>query len=187
MNTSLKDFRVAILVTDMFEEVEMTKPREALDHAGATTDLISVKKDKVISANHFDKSKEYLVDEFIEDVDPSAYDALLLPGGALNADFLRADERAQDFVRAFDEADKPIAVICHGPWTMISAGLVDGRHMTSFHTIADDIRNAGAEWSDKPVVIDNNWVSSRQPDDIPQFNEAMLKLFHEHHMAVPVS
>lgn len=179
MPKPLTGMKVAIIATDMFEEVEMTKPRHALEEAGAITHLISPKKGEVLSANHFDKSKTYPVDEHIDDVYASDYDALLLPGGALNADFLRTEESVQEFVRQMDEADKPIAVICHGSWTLISAGLVDGRYLTSFHTIADDIRNAGGEWSDQPVVIDNNWVSSRKPDDIPQFNDAMLNLFAE--------
>lgn len=177
MKINLQGIRVAILVTDMFEEVELTKPRQALDTAGAETHLISPQKDEVMSANHFDKGKKYDVDYHIDNVSADDYDALLLPGGALNADFLRVESAVQDFVRAIDEADKPIAVICHGPWTLVSAGLVDGRKLAGFHTIADDIRNAGGEWQDKPVVIDDNWVSSRKPDDIPQFNEAMLGLF----------
>lgn len=175
----LSGFSVAILVADMFEESEMTKPRQALEDAGAATTLISLKKGEVQAANHFDKGKLYPVDEIIDDVNAEDYDALLLPGGALNADFLRANEQAQEFVREIDEASKPIAVICHGSWTLISAGLVDGRYLTSFHTIADDIRNAGGEWTDQAVVIDHNWISSRQPDDIPQFNAAMLKTFAE--------
>lgn len=186
MTQSLAGFRVAILVTDMFEEVEMTQPRQALEDAGATTELISIKPGKVMAAHHFDKSKSYPADATIDKVDAEDYDALLLPGGALNADFLRVDESAQEFVRHFDETTKPIAVICHGAWTLISTGLVDGRKLTSYHTIADDIRNAGGEWFDEPVVIDNNWVSSRKPDDIPQFNEAMIKLFADSRLPMAV-
>lgn len=174
---ALQGMRIAILATDMVEESELVEPRDALLEAGADVQLIAPKEGKIISANHFDKSEEYTVDASLEEVEPTDFDGLLLPGGALNADFLRVEPRAQRFVEQFDTAGKPIAVICHGPWLLVSAGLVEGRHLTSFHTIADDIRNAGGEWADQAVVIDGNWVSSRSPDDIPQFNKAMIELF----------
>jgi protease I len=163
----------------MVEEVELTEPRQALEDAGADVQLISPKEGNIISANHFDKSESYRVDSALEDVKPTDFDAVVLPGGALNADFLRIDNRAQGFIQQIDEAGKPIAVICHGPWLLVSAGLVEGRQLTSYHTIADDIRNAGGEWTDAEVVVDDNWVSSRKPDDIPAFNKAMIKLFAE--------
>ena len=177
MATKLAGMRVAIIATDMVEEIELTQPREALEEAGAITELLSPKKGEIVSANHFDKSTTYPVDVILNEVVPAEYDALLLPGGALNADLLRVEPLAQEFVQHFDQEGKPIAVICHGAWLLVSAGIVDGRNLTSFHTIADDIQNAGGDWTDQPVVIDSNLVSSRKPDDIPVFNQAMIKLF----------
>jgi deglycase len=179
MEKPLDGINVAILATDMFEEVELKKPQEALEEAGATTEIIAPKEPEIMAARHFDKAGTYMVDRLLNEADPNDYDALLLPGGALNADQLRAEPLAQKFVQRFDADDKPIAVICHAPWLLISAGLVKGRTLTSFHTIADDIKNAGGTWIDKEVVRDNNWVSSRQPDDIAAFNMAMIKLFAE--------
>lgn len=173
----LRGLRVAILTTDMFEEVEMTEPRQALDDAGADTTLIAPHDGEVIAANHFDKSESYPVDASLDEVEPTDFDGLLLPGGALNADKLRVEPKVQAFIQHFDETGKPMAIICHAPWELISAGVVEGRQLTSYHTIADDIRNAGGEWTDQEVVIDNNWVTSRQPDDIPAFNAAMVELF----------
>jgi protease I len=128
---------------------------------------------------HHDKSKKVDVDLLLDDANPDDYDAVLLPGGALNADALRVEKAAQEFVREIDRAGKPIAVICHGPWLLVSAGLVKGRTLTSYHTIQDDIRNAGGNWKNQEVARDANWVSSRQPSDIPTFNRAMLALFAE--------
>lgn len=175
----LTGLRVAILATDMVEEAELVEPRQALEAAGAEAVLIAPKDGSILSANHFDQSDEYAVDTTLEDADPKHYDALLLPGGALNADKLRVEPAAQRFVEQFDEAGKPIAVICHAPWLLVSAGIVEGRKLTSYYTIADDIKNAGAIWLDKEVVVDDNWVSSRKPDDIPAFNKAMIELFAE--------
>jgi protease I len=177
MRKSLAGMRIAILATDMVEEIELVDPRQALEDAGAETDLIAPKDGEIISATHFDKSEAYPVDATLDEVEPTDYDAVLLPGGVANADMLRADPRAQQFVQQMDEAGKPIAVICHGAWLLVSAGLVDGRTLTCYHTIADDIINAGGEWVDKPTVVDENWISSRRPDDIPQFNVAMINLF----------
>jgi protease I len=179
MAEDLQGMRVAILATDMVEEVELTEPWQALEDAGAEVSLIAPKEGRIISANHFDKSEEYPVDATLEEVESTDFDAVYLPGGALNADYLRAEPRAKRFVQQMDETGKPIAVICHGSWLLISAGLVEGRQLTSYHTIADDIRNAGGEWTDEPVLEDHNWVSSRKPDDIPMFNEAMISLFAE--------
>lgn len=186
MKKELQDMQIAILATDMFEEVELTEPRKALEDAGAETHLISVKGGDIISANHFDKSRTYDVDATFEEVDAADYDAVLLPGGALNADFLRADPHAQHFIAEMDEAGKPVAFICHAAWLLVSADLVHGRKLTSYHTIADDIRNARGTWLDQAVVVDDNWISSRQPSDIPKFNEAMIKLFAESYHLIPV-
>jgi protease I len=175
--TPLSGMRIAILATDMVEEAELVEPRAALEEAGAEVDLIAPKGDEIISANHHNKSEPYPVDHVLSEVDAADYDGVLLPGGALNADVMRVEPRVKEFLRDMNDAAKPMAIICHAPWELISAGLVEGRHLTSYHTIADDIRNAGGEWSDEEVVIDNNWVSSRQPDDIPAFNAAMIDLF----------
>ena len=179
MTEKLNGRKVAILVSDGFEQVELTKPREALHAAGATTTIIAPKGGKVQGMNHDEKADQFDVDMKTSDASASDFDAVLLPGGVMNADHLRMDEDARQFVKSIDKAGKPIAVICHGPWLLVSAGLVDGRKMTSYHTVQDDIRNAGGEWMDREVVRDGNWVSSRKPDDIPAFNEAMIKLIAE--------
>jgi protease I len=173
----LNGLRVAILVTKAFEEIEMTSPRQALEEAGAETVLIAPMEGKVQAFDGTEKSKEYPVDLHLDQANPNDFDALLLPGGTYNADKLRMIDKAQEFVRRFDKAGKPIAVICHAPWLLVSAGLVDGRTLTSYYTLQDDIRNAGATWVDRELVEDGNWVSSRNPDDLPAFNEGMLKLF----------
>ena len=174
---NLKGLRVAILATQNFEESELTEPRKALDQAGAKTEIISIKPGKIQAVRHDQKTIQVDVDLPLEQAHPDNYDAVLVPGGAMNADHLRVEKRAQEFVRAIDKAGKPIAAICHGPWLLVSAGLVKGRKMTSFHTIQDDLRNAGALWEDSEVVRDRNWVSSRKPDDIPTFNREMISLF----------
>jgi protease I len=175
----LDHMRIAILVTQGFEQSELTEPRKALEQAGAHTTLIAPKPGKVQSMRHHEKAEQFDVDLTLDAANPDDFDAVLLPGGALNADALRVEPRAQDFVRRIDRAGKPIAVICHGPWLLVSAGLTRGRTMTSYHTIQDDLRNAGATWVDREVVRDRNWVSSRQPSDIPAFNREMLALFAE--------
>jgi protease I len=176
---NLNGFRVAIICTDLFEQAEMTEPRKALDEAGAKTVLIAPKKGKVQGVKHDKKADEFTVDMALDQADPEQFDAVLLPGGAMNADALRMEAAAQEFVRAIDRANKPIAVICHGPWLLISAGLTRGRTMTSYFTIQDDLKNSGAHWVDREVVRDGNWVSSRQPDDIPAFNQEMISAFSE--------
>ena len=173
----LEGMRVAILATNGVEQVELTEPRKALDEAGARTTLISVKPGKIKSMNHDQIAGEFAVEMLLEDADPEEFDAVLLPGGALNADALRVENGAQEFVRYIDDSGKPIAVICHAPWLLVSAGLVEGRTLTSYHTIEDDVRNAGGNWMDKEVISDQNWVSSRQPSDIPIFNREMINLF----------
>lgn len=175
----LTGMTVAILATNGFEESELLEPRDALDHAGAITKVIAPKAGKVQGMKHAEKGTIVDVDITLDKANPEEYDALLLPGGALNADQLRMDDKAREFVNSFDRAGKPIAVICHGPWLLVSAGLVKGRKLSAYHSIQDDIRNAGGEWEDEEVVRDKNWVSSRQPSDLPAFNREMLRLFSE--------
>ncbi|MEN6521048.1 MAG: type 1 glutamine amidotransferase domain-containing protein [Armatimonadota bacterium] len=171
--------KVAILVADDFEQVELTEPRKALSYAGAQTFIVSPAEGQVQGVNHDKPADKFNVDVPLNDANADDFDALLLPGGALNPDQLRANDKAKEFVRQFDEAGKPIAVICHAPWTLVSAGLVKGRTLTSYHTIKDDIVNAGGNWVDQEVVVDNNWVTSRSPRDLPAFNQAMVQLFSE--------
>ena len=178
---TLKGMKIAILATSGVEQAELTEPRKALEAAGAQTVLISPKKQTVQGFKHFDKAEQFSPQMSLEDANPDNFDGVLLPGGALNADALRVERKAQEFLRKIDASGKPLAVICHGPWLLVSAGLVDGRKLTSYHTIQDDIRNAGGEWIDKDVVLDENWVSSRQPSDIPAFNRKMIDLFAEIH------
>ncbi len=170
-------YHVAILATDGVEEVELTEPAKALGQAGAKVTVIAPHSGRIQAFNHFDKGDEIPVDLALDQADPSRYDALLLPGGALNADNLRVEPKAQQFIRDMVQADKPLAVICHAPWELVSAGVARGHTLTSYHTIQDDIRNAGANWVDQEVVVDGKIVSSRQPGDIPAFNREMLKLF----------
>lgn len=178
-NNKLQGMRVAILTTDGVEDAELREPRKALEEAGAQATLFAPKEGSIQSFNHHDKADTFKVDASLNQADASQFDAVLLPGGALNADTLRVQPRAQEFVREMDHQGKPIAVICHAPWLLISAGCVRGRTMTSYHTIQDDLRNAGANWQDEAVVRDRNWVSSRQPSDIPAFNREMIELFSE--------
>jgi len=170
-------YHVAILATDGVEEVELTEPAKALGQAGAKVTVIAPHGGRIQAFNHFDKGDQIPVDLTLDQADPNRYDAVLLPGGALNADNLRVVPQAQQFIRAMVQADKPLAVICHAPWELVSAGMARGRTLTSYHTIQDDIRNAGADWVDQEVVVDGKIVSSRQPSDIPAFNREMLKLF----------
>ena len=175
----LTGVRVAILATDLFEESELVEPKKALDQAGARTVVIAPKSGKIQAVRHIEKASQVQVDLTLEKAEAADFDAVLLPGGAMNADALRVDRGAQEFVREMDAAGKPIAVICHGPWLLVSAGLVRGRTMTSFHTIQDDLRCGGANWVDLEVVRDRNWVSSRKPDDIPAFNRETIALIAE--------
>jgi protease I len=177
MADQLQAMKVAILVTDGFEQVELTEPRRALEYAGAKATVISPKQGQVQGMKHDEKADKIKVDTALDQANAEDFDALLLPGGALNADHLRIEKKAQEFAREIDQAGKPIAVICHGAWLLVSAGLVRGRKMTSYHTIQDDLRNAGANWQDSEVVSDRNWVSSRKPSDIPAFNREMIILF----------
>lgn len=180
----LQNVRVAILVADDFEQVEMTEPRKALDEAGAMTTLIAPKPGQVTGMNHDVKSDAFKVDITLEQANPDDFDAVLLPGGVLNADSLRVNPKAQNFVSQIDKSGKPIAVICHAPWLLVSAGRVKGRTLTSYPTIQDDIRNAGGNWIDQEAVHDSNWISSRSPEDLGAFNLAMVTLFAEHRLQV---
>jgi protease I len=176
-NGSLRGKRVAILVTDGFEQVEMTDPRKALDAAGAKTTLVSPKKDEVQGYNHHDKARTFPVDVALDGAKEGDFDALLLPGGALNPDALRMNAKAVELVSSFVQAGKPVAAICHGPWTLVEAGVVKGKRVTSWPSIKTDLKNAGANWVDEEVVVDDWLVTSRKPDDIPAFNREMIKLF----------
>jgi deglycase len=175
----LQRLRVAIIATDLFEEAELIEPRKALQEAGAQAVVIAPNAGEIQAVEHDKKTQKVKVDMTLDEARPNDFDAVLLPGGAMNADALRMERKAQEFVRNIDQAGKPIAVICHGPWLLISAGLVSGRQMTSYYTIQDDLKNAGAIWVDDTSVRDRNWVSSRQPADIPVFNRNMIELFAE--------
>ena len=180
MTTStLQGKRVAILVTDGFEQSELLEPRKALDEAGATTQVVSPAGPKVKGWNHKEWGNEVPVDVPLESADPEQFDALLLPGGVMNPDQLRMNPKAVEFVRHFADAGKPVAAICHGPWTLIEAGAVRGRTMTSWPSLKTDLKNADATWVDKEVVRDGGIVTSRKPDDIPAFNREMIRLFTE--------
>ena len=173
----LMDKRVAILVADGFEQVELTEPREALDAAGARTQIVSASGGVVQGWKHYEKADRFKVDVPLDTADVEDFDALLLPGGVANPDQLRMNPRAIAFVRSFFDAGKPVAVICHGPWTLIDAGVARGLHLTSWPSLKADLINAGAEWTDEEVVVDGAVVSSRRPQDIPAFNRAMLGVF----------
>jgi protease I len=177
----LQGLRVAILATDDFEQSELAEPKRALEEAGAKAVIVSPTSGEIQGMKHDEKADRFPVDQSLAEADPEEFDAAVLPGGALNADALRVVPEAKTFITAMDQAGKPIAVICHGPWLLVSAGLVSGRKMTSYHTIQDDLRNAGADWVDAEVLRDRNWVSSRKPADLPAFNREMLALFQEHH------
>src|SRR5262249_17375435 len=178
-NKKITGVRVAILATNGVEQVELVEPRKALEQAGAHTTLIAPKAGKIKAMNHDRPGDEFNVDLVMNEADPRQFDAVFLPGGALNADKLRMENAAQEFVRFIDDSGKPIAFICHAPWLLISADIVDGRTLTSYYTIQDDLENAGAQWLNKEAVRDQNWVSSRQPSDIPIFNYEMINLFAE--------
>lgn len=176
----LSGMRVAVLMTDGVEQSELVEPSNALIEAGAQVTVIAPKKGEIQAFKHHDKAEKFKAEKSLDEVSATDFDALLLPGGALNADALRVEKKAQEFAQQIDGAGKPIAVICHGPWLLVSAGLTKGRKLTSYHTIRDDIRNAGAIWDDSEVIRERNWVSSRQPKDIPAFNREMINLFREH-------
>jgi protease I len=173
----LKDIRVAILLCDGFEEVEMTQPCAAFKKEGARVDIISPGKDTVKAWDHTDWSKEYPVDVHLEDANPENYDALLLPGGVMNPDKLRTYKEAVAFVTHFFDTHKPIAAICHGPWTLIETQKIANKNMTSYHSIKTDLINAGANWHDQEVVVDDGLITSRSPKDIPAFVAKVIEEF----------
>jgi len=175
MTTSIKGKRVAFLATDGVEEIEYTQPREAVEMAGGTAELVSIKDGVIQAVNHMDKAGTYPVERLVKHAVVDEYDALVLPGGVANPDFLRTDPDAVRFVRDFFAADKPVAAICHGPWTLIEAGVVDGRTLTSWPSLRTDLANAGATWVDEPVYVDGALITSRKPDDLPAFCAAMLE------------
>jgi protease I len=179
MSDELRGKKVAILVANGFEEAEMIEPRKALDQAGAKTVLVSPVEGQVKAWAETEWGDSYKVDLPLAQARPDEFDALLLPGGVLNPDKLRMNDKAVQFVKAFCDSGKPIAAICHGPWTLINAGCVQGRRMTSYPSIRIDLENAGAEWVDEEVVTDNGLVTSRKPDDIPAFNRKMIEEFQE--------
>jgi len=174
---NLKGMRIAILVDNGFERAELTEPRKALEEAGANTEIISPQEKEVRAWETKEWGDKYPVGEKLDQAQPSKFDALLLPGGVMNPDHLRMNPKAVAFVKSFFEERKPVAAICHGPWTLIEAGAVKGRKITSWPSLKTDLRNAGADWEDREVIVDGNLVSSRKPDDIPAFNREMIKLF----------
>ncbi|WPP49871.1 type 1 glutamine amidotransferase domain-containing protein [Catalinimonas niigatensis] len=174
---NIKNKRIAILVANGFEEVELSEPKKTLEQAGAITKIVSIEKDKVKAWDKTDWGKDYPVDLHINNAKANDFDALVLPGGQLNPDFLRVNQKAVNFVKDFAQQNKLIAAICHGPWTLIEADLVKGKRMTSYPSIKTDLKNAGAEWIDKEVVEDQGIITSRKPDDIPAFNKAIIEAF----------
>jgi protease I len=179
MAKELKGKKVAILVEKGFEQIELTEPRKALEKAGAETHIISPEDDKVKAWQKTDWGEEFKVDVPLGKADARDYDALLLPGGVMNPDKLRRNSKAQQFVRSFFEDGKPVAAICHAPWVLIDAGVADGRTLTSYETLQLDLKNAGANWVNQEVVVDDGLVTSRKPDDIPAFNRKMIEEFAE--------
>jgi len=176
----MSDMKVAILAGNGFEQIELTAPRKALEELGITTRLVSVNLGQVQGFHHDKPADLFDVDLALEDAHANAFDGVLIPGGVRNADMIRASRHAQQFVRDIDQQGKPLAVICHGAWLLISAGLVRGRTLTSWPSLEWDIRNAGGTWVDAPVVVDKNWVSSRKPADIPAFNAGFRELLADH-------
>ena len=176
-NENLIGLKVAVLVDDGFEQIELLEPRKALDQAGAETSIVSPKNDRVRGWNFTEWGDQLSVDVVLDRARPQDFDALLLPGGVINPDSLRIQPKAIDFIEAFFDAGKPVASICHGPWTIIEAGAARGRRIASWPSLKTDLKNAGAEWLDQEVVVDGNLVTSRKPDDIPAFNREMIGLF----------
>src|SRR5690242_8593629 len=176
--TDLNGKTIAFLVApEGVEQVELTEPWTAVEKAGGRPQLVSTSTGEVQAFNHLDKADTFPVDTTVADADPASYDGLVLPGGVANPDALRMDEDAVAFVRAFVESERPVAAICHAPWTLAEADVVRGRRMTSWPSLQTDLRNAGADWVDEEVVVDGRLVTSRKPDDLPSFNEAMVSLF----------
>jgi protease I len=179
MTAELQGKTIAFLATDGVEQVEYTEPREALEAAGARVELVSPQPERIQGFKHLDKGDTFQVDVAVAEADPDRYDALVLPGGVANPDFLRTNPDAVRFVRSFFEAGKPVGAICHGPWTLVEADVVRGRTLTSWPSLRTDLRNAGATWVDEEVHTDNGLVTSRKPDDIPAFNAKLIEEFAE--------
>jgi protease I len=179
MSAELSGKKVAMLVANGFEQVELTEPKRALEEAGATASIVSPESGKVKGWKTTNWGDEFKIDVPLENAKADDFDALVLPGGVMNPDKLRRNEWALQFVRAFFESGKPVAAICHGPWTLIDAGVVEGRNLTSYASIQTDLKNAGANWVDKEVVVDNGLVTSRCPDDLPAFNRKMIEEISE--------
>jgi protease I len=175
----LQGKRVAFLATDMVEQVELTEPWKAVQEAGAKTELISLEEGEIQGFNHYDKGDTFPVDKTVEEARADDYDALVIPGGVGNPDTMRTDENAVGLVRDFFEQGKPVGVICHGPWMLVEAGVVRGRKVTSWPSLQTDIRNAGGNWVDQEVVVDEGLVTSRKPDDLPAFNAKIVEEFAE--------
>jgi protease I len=171
--------KIAFLATDGVEQVELIEPRKAVEAEGAEVELISLEKGEFQGFEHLDKGETFTADKAAKDADPDDYDGLVLPGGVANPDFLRSDEDAVRFVRAFFEAKKPVGAICHGPWTVVEADVIKGRTLTSWPSLQTDIRNAGGQWVDEEVHVDQGLVTSRKPDDIPAFNAKIVEEFAE--------
>jgi deglycase len=168
--------KVAFLATDMVEQVELTEPWKAVEQAGGKPELISLEEGEIQGFNHYDKGDTFRVDRTVADASPEEYDALVIPGGVGNPDTMRLDENAVRFVREFFGSGKPMGVICHAPWMLVEADVARGRRMTSFWSIKTDVMNAGGDWVDREVVVDGSLVTSRNPDDIPAFNQSLLEL-----------
>jgi protease I len=179
MSNKLAGKRIAILATDGVEQVELTEPRKALDAAGAKTELVSPATGQLQAWQHLEKGDKFPVDVELDAADPNNYDALVLPGGVANPDQLRMLPKAVHFVKSFFEQDKPVAAICHAPWTLVEAGVVRGRTLTSWPSLQTDLKNAGAKWVDREVVEDDGLVTSRKPDDLPAFNKKIIELFSQ--------
>lgn len=179
MPNRLDGKRVAVLATDGFEQVELTKPVEALKAEGATVEVVAPKGGEIQGYNHHDKGEMVSVDRELAQANAADYDAIVLPGGVINPDQLRLEPQAIAFIRSFAEAGKPIAAICHGPWTLINAEAVEGKKLTSWPSLEADLKNAGADWVDQEVVVDNGLVTSRKPDDLPAFCAKMVEEFAE--------
>jgi protease I len=179
MAGKLNGKKIAFIAADGVEQVELTEPWKAVEEAGGKPELISIESGEIQGFNHLDKGDTFKVDKAIDEVSPDDYDNVVLPGGVANPDFLRANEKVVSFIRDFFEKGKPVAAICHGPWTLVEAGVVDGLTLTSWPSLQTDIRNAGGKWVDEEVHVDRGLVTSRKPDDLPAFNAKMVEEFCE--------